>query len=196
MDQFESLKTNKGKEINELILIKPKVFTDERGFFYESWNKDNFKKILNKSNINFVQDNHSKSSLGVLRGLHYQLNPFAQGKLIRCTKGLIFDVAIDLRKNSLTYKEWASVELDEINKYLLWIPEGFAHGFLTLSSYAEVQYKVTERWIKDSERSILWNDTDLKIDWPLNKIDDAPLISEKDAAGLTIKQAEKLNFVF
>ena len=188
------LKTNKNNLLDGVALIKPEIFSDQRGFFYESWNSVNFNKTIARKN--FCQDNHSHSLRGVLRGIHYQLNPFAQGKLIRCTKGVIYDVAIDLRKNSPTYKEWISVLLNETNKHLLWIPEGFGHGFLTLSKVADVQYKVTQRWDKESEKSILWNDPDLKIDWPLNEIDNEPLISEKDSAGLTFKQAEKFDFVF
>ena len=190
-----TLKTNKNNLLDGVALIKPEIFFDQRGFFYESWNSVNFNETIAKKN--FCQDNHSHSLRGVLRGIHYQLNPFAQGKLIRCTKGMIYDIAIDLRKNSPTYKEWAGIELNETNKYSLWIPEGFGHGFLTLSKVADVQYKVTKRWDKESEKSIIWNDPDLKIDWPLNKLDShQPLISEKDSAGLTIKQAEKLDFVF
>ena len=193
--QKTNLKSNKNNLLNGISLIKPKIFFDDRGFFYESWNAHTFNENITKTN--FCQDNHSHSLRGVLRGIHYQINPFAQGKLIRCTKGVIYDVAIDLRKNSPTYKEWAGVELNETNKYSLWIPEGFGHGFLTLSKVADVQYKVTKRWDKESEKSIIWNDPDLKIDWPLNKLDShQPLISEKDSAGLTIKQAEKLDFVF
>ena len=189
------LKTNKNNLLEGVILIKPKIFSDIRGFFYESWNSVKFNEKI--AVTNFCQDNHSHSLKGVLRGIHYQLNPFAQGKLIRCIKGEIFDVAIDLRKDSPTYKEWASIELNETNKYLLWIPEGFGHGFLTLSSFADVQYKVTKKWDKESEKSILWNDPDLKIDWPINKLDsDEPLLSEKDSNGFTMKQAEKHNFIF
>lgn len=189
------LKTNKKNLLDDVILIKPEIFSDRRGFFYESWNSVNFNEKITVTN--FCQDNHSHSLKGVLRGIHYQLNPFAQGKLIRCTRGEIYDVAIDLRKNSITYKEWVGIELSEANKYLLWIPEGFGHGFLTLSSSADVQYKVTKKWDKDSEKSILWNDSELKIDWPINKLDKyKPLISEKDSKALTIKQAEKLNFIF
>ena len=189
-----TLKTNKNNLLDDIALIKPVIFSDQRGFFYESWNSVNFnEKIARK---NFCQDNHSHSLRGVLRGIHYQLNPFAQGKLIRCTKGAIYDVAIDLRKNSPTYKEWTSIYLNEENKYLFWIPEGFGHGFLTLSKVADVQYKVTQRWDKESEKSILWNDPDLNIDWPLNEIDNEPIMSEKDASGLTFKQAEKFDFVF
>ncbi len=190
-----TLKSNKNNLLNGISLIKPNIFFDDRGFFYESWNALTFNESIAKTN--FCQDNHSSSSRGVLRGIHYQLNPFAQGKLIRCTKGVIYDVAIDLRKNSPTFKEWASIELNESNKYLLWIPEGFGHGFLTLSDFAEVQYKVTKRWDEESEKSIVWNDTDLKIDWPLHQInEDELLISEKDTNGLTMKKAEELNFIF
>ena len=189
-----NLKTNKNNSLDDIFLIKPEIFSDNRGYFYESWNQDKFNKKISLKN--FFQDNHSHSLNGVLRGIHYQLNPFAQGKLIRCTKGRIFDVAVDLRKDSATYKEWVGIELNETNKYLLWIPEGFGHGFLTLSKEADVQYKVTEKWNKESEKSILWNDPDLNIDWPLKLIVNGPLISKKDSAGLTIKQAEKLNFVF
>ena len=190
--QTINLKTNKGNSINEVILIKPDIFTDKRGFFYESWNSNSFKKIIGKTN--FCQDNHSNSIKGVLRGIHYQLNPTAQGKLVRCTKGEIYDVAVDLRKRSNTYKEWIGVKLNELNKDLFWIPEGFGHGFLTLSDIAEVQYKVTKPWDKLSEKSLLWNDSDLNIDWPLNKI--SPIISKKDALGITIKEAENMDFVF
>ena len=187
-----NLETNKGNYINEVILIKPDIFSDKRGFFYESWNSNSFKKIIGKTN--FCQDNHSNSIKGVLRGIHYQLNPTAQGKLVRCTKGEIYDVAVDLRKSSNTYKEWIGVKLNELNKDLFWIPEGFGHGFLTLSDIAEVQYKVTKPWDKLSEKSLLWNDSDLNIDWPLNKI--TPIISKKDALGITIKEAENMDFVF
>ena len=192
--QTINLKTSNNNLLDGVFLIKPEIFSDNRGFFYESWNEDKFNEKISLKN--FCQDNHSQSSNGVLRGIHYQVNPFAQGKLIRCTKGRIFDIAIDLRKDSPTYKEWASIELNETNKYLLWIPEGFGHGFLTLSKVADVQYKVTKKWNKESEKTILWNDPDLRIDWPLKLLIDEPLISKKDSAGLTIKQAEKLNFVF
>ena len=190
-----NLRTNKNNLLDGVLLIQPKIFSDKRGFFYESWNSDTFNKKITKKN--FCQDNHSHSYKGVLRGMHYQLNPFAQGKLIRCTKGHIYDVAIDLRKGSPTFKEWIGIELNETNKKLIWIPEGFAHGFLTLSSFADVQYKVTKKWDKDSEKSIMWNDPELNINWPLNVIKkNEPLMSEKDSNGLTISQAEKLNFVF
>ncbi len=193
--EFKKLKTNKGNCINSLFLIKPKIFRDNRGFFYESWNQVHFDKKIG-STI-FCQDNHSKSVQGVLRGIHYQLSPYAQGKLIRCTKGNIFDIAIDLRKNSKTYKEWIGVELNDINKFSLWIPEGFGHGFLTLSKDAEVQYKVTRKWHKDFEKSLLWSDPDIGINWPLSQLDNKmPLTSIKDSQAITIKEAEALDFVF
>ncbi len=192
---FNLLKTNKGKIIEGVKLIKPKIFSDERGYFYESWNSVSFRQTI--GNIEFCQDNHSQSSNSVLRGIHYQSPPYAQGKLIRCTRGTIFDVVVDLRKKSSTYKQWASVELDEINKSLLWIPEGFGHGFLTLSDSAEIQYKVNKPWNRDSEISILWNDPNLLINWPLNKIDhDKPILSKKDSNGMSIKIVEKLGLSF
>lgn len=192
---FKKLKTNKGNFINSLFLIKPKIFRDNRGFFYESWNQVNFDKKIGPTI--FCQDNHSKSEKGVLRGIHYQLSPYAQGKLIRCTKGNIFDIAIDLRKKSATYKEWIGVELNDVNKFLLWIPEGFGHGFLTLSKDAEVQYKVTRKWHKGFEKSLLWSDPDIGINWPLSQIDKKmPLTSLKDSKAITIKEAEALDFVF
>ena len=190
--QTINLKTNKGNSIEEVILIKPEIFSDTRGFFYESWNLNSFNEIIGKTN--FCQDNHSNSKKGVLRGIHYQLNPSPQGKLVRCTRGEIYDVAVDLRKNSKTYKEWIGIKLNELNKYLFWIPEGFGHGFLTLSDVAEVQYKVTNQWNKLYEKSLLWNDEELDIDWPLNKIN--PILSGKDLKGITIKEAENLGFIF
>ncbi len=193
--QIIKLKTNKNNLLNDVSLIIPEVFSDNRGFFYESWNSDIFN--ANFSSINFFQDNHSRSLRGVLRGIHYQINPFPQGKLVRCTRGVIYDIAVDLRKNSDTYKEWVGIQLTEKNRHLLWIPEGFGHGFLTLSEIADVQYKVTNRWSKESEKTILWDDNELEINWPLNKLNiDKPIISKKDSSGLTLKRAEKSNFLF
>ena len=190
----KKIKSNKGNYIDGVLLITPKVFEDQRGFFYESWNKKEFNEI---TKTNFLQDNHSRSYMGVLRGLHYQLNPYAQGKLVRCSLGNIFDVAVDLRINSKTYKEWVGIELNEINKYQLWIPRGFAHGFLTLSRIAEVQYKTTEYWFKDSEKTIVWNDPDLKIIWPMEKLNGVkPKLSNKDLNAGTIKYAEDAKFLF
>lgn len=190
-----NLRTNKNNVLNDVYLITPEVFSDNRGFFLESWNEFIFNENIRSTN--FCQDNHSYSSRGVLRGIHYQLNPHSQGKLVRCTRGCIYDVAVDLRKYSDTYKEWVGIELSEVNKKLLWIPEGFGHGFLTQSESAEVQYKVTNRWNKNSEKTIIWDDPDLKIDWPLSQLNiKRPLFSEKDGNGLTLESAEKYNFLF
>ena len=188
MLKITSLITKNGNLVNGPLVISPNIFEDDRGFFYESWNDKTFKEILKKEDICFVQDNHSKSSIGVLRGLHYQLPPFAQGKLVRCTLGEIYDVAIDLRKNSLTFGESISVKLSSNNKNQFWIPEGFAHGFLTLSNFAEVQYKATNFWNKSSERSIKWNDKDLKIDWPTKEIGEEQIkTNQKDSNGKKLK---------
>ena len=192
---LSKLKSNKGNYIDDIALIIPKVFRDERGFFYESWNEHISQKI--SRNTIFVQDNHSSSYLGVLRGLHYQMHPYAQGKLVRCTSGEIYDVAVDLRKNSKTYKEWIGIKLNDNNKSLLWIPEGFAHGFLTLSSCAEVQYKTTKNWNKDSEISVLWNDPNLNIYWPIDELKGLkPILSKKDLDAFTIDEVEVLNYIF
>lgn len=192
---LSKLISNKGNYIDDIALIKPKIFEDERGFFYESWNENSFKKI--SCNTKFVQDNHSISFIGVIRGLHCQLNPYAQGKLVRCTSGAIYDVAVDLRKNSKTFKEWIGVELNENNKLIFWIPEGFAHGFLTLSNNTEVQYKTTKKWNKEAEISILWNDPDLDINWPLDKLNKSkPTLSEKDLNAFSFNEINSLNYIF
>jgi dTDP-4-dehydrorhamnose 3,5-epimerase len=165
------------QDIPEVILIEPQIFADERGFFFESYHEAKFSEAVGKA-IHFVQDNHSKSVKGVLRGLHYQLEPMAQGKLVRVTEGEIFDVAIDIRKHSPTFGKYVSAVLSAENKHQLWIPEGFAHGFLTLSDTAEVLYKTTAFYSKEHDRSILWNDKTIAINWP----NVAPIIlSEKDA---------------
>ena len=143
--EITSLKNQKGIKFEGLCLITPNKFIDERGSFYESWNKKFFDRQIN-SKVNFVQDNHSSSSKGVLRGLHYQINPFPQGKLVRCISGEIFDVAVDLRKNSKTFGNWFGVNLSSENMKQFWLPEGFAHGFLTISDYAEVFYKTRDFW--------------------------------------------------
>ena len=170
-------------KIPDIILIEPEIFRDSRGFFFENYNKNKFKQIVEKE-LEFVQDNHSGSERGVLRGLHYQL-PNPQGKLIRVLVGEIFDVAVDLRKTSPTFTKWVSAILTEDNKHQLWIPEGFAHGFLVLSEYAEVEYKTTQFYSKEDERSISWKDPAISINWPTNvepllssKDRDAPLLSE------------------
>ncbi|TCK04460.1 dTDP-4-dehydrorhamnose 3,5-epimerase [Phorcysia thermohydrogeniphila] len=184
---FEFIRT----EIPEVIIVKPKVFNDKRGFFMETYKKSDFKKV--GIDTDFVQDNHSKSVKGVLRGLHYQLEPKAQGKLVRCIKGKIFDVAIDIRKGSPTFGKWIGVELSEENKLMLWIPKGFAHGFLTLSEEAEIVYKVSgSEYSPEHDRCIRWNDPDINIKWPL---DSEPILSEKDRSAPALREAE-INFIY
>lgn len=170
--------------ISDLKIIEPTVFGDERGFFYESFNQVKFEAAIGHT-VNFVQDNHSRSTKGVLRGLHYQLPPHAQAKLVRCVVGEVFDVAVDIRRNSATFGQWVGVHLSAQNKRQLWIPEGFAHGFLTLSESAEFLYKTTNYYAAQSERAILWNDTKLDIQWPLME---SPIISNKDKEGLSFQQ--------
>jgi len=185
--EFSELCNEKSKVIKGPILLKPKIFGDDRGFFYESWNKKDWCEILkinNQKEAFFVQDNHSKSTKGVLRGLHYQTNPNPQGKLVRCIRGEIFDVAVDIRKESETFGSWVSEYLSSENKHQLWIPEGFAHGFLTISETAEVSYKTTSYWDKDCERSIFWEDDSLNIKWPIDDHKSSSiLLSEKDKKG-------------
>jgi len=174
--------------IADVKLIEPDVFEDERGFFYESFNQQKFNKAIGKE-INFVQDNHSKSSKGVLRGLHYQEAPFEQGKLVRVVIGEILDVAVDIRKESPSYGQWVSQILSADNKKQLWISEGFAHGFLTLSDEAEVLYKATNFYNKDYEKCLLWADSDINVSWLKNnnlKLDQLK-ISEKDKKGVLLK---------
>lgn len=166
------IKTN----IPDVLIFEPKVFGDERGFFYESFNQKNFEEAVGHP-VNFVQDNHSKSSKGVLRGLHYQLPPYAQGKLVRCVIGEVFDVAVDIRKESPTFGQWVGVNLSVDNKRQLWIPEGFAHGFMTLSDTAEFLYKTTTYYMPAMEAGINWNDPDLNIEWPAHG---ELLVSDKD----------------
>lgn len=166
-------------EIPEVILFEPKVFGDERGFFYESFNQQKFNE-LSGLNVQFVQDNHSKSQKGVLRGLHYQLPPKAQGKLVRVVQGEVFDVAVDIRKDSPTFGQWVSAILSAENKQQLWIPEGFAHGFLTLSETAEFLYKTTDYYAPEMERCIVWDEASIAVKWP--KVDILTL-SLKDEFG-------------
>ena len=172
--------------IPDIILFEPKVFGDDRGFFFESFNQNNFEEISGISTT-FVQDNHSKSTKDVLRGLHYQLQPKAQGKLIRAIQGEIFDVVVDIRKDSPTFGQWHGEVLSADNKKQLWIPLGFAHGFLTLSESAEVLYKATDFYAPDFERCIAWNDSEIGIDWPINR---EPQLSQKDLRGLSLQQSE------
>jgi len=160
-------------------LINPKIYNDSRGFFMESWNQERFNSIIGKE-ITFVQDNHSYSKRCVLRGLHYQINPQAQGKLVRCISGEIFDVAVDIRKNSKTFGKWIGYFLNSENHLQFWIPEGFAHGFLTTSNSAEVLYKTTAFWSKSHERSLRWDDPSINIIWPKDTKDIK--VSEKDSS--------------
>ena len=169
-----------------LKIIKPSVFEDQRGFFFESYNKINYEKILGK-NIFFVQDNHSKSKKDVLRGLHFQIKK-PQGKLIRVLKGKIFDVVVDLRKDSKSFSSFYSLLLSEESKEQLWVPPGFAHGFLVMSEYAEVSYKTTDYWYPEYEKTLVWNDPNVSVDWPFNN----PLLSEKDSNGLSLSELESI----
>lgn len=163
-------------EIPDVLIFEPKVFGDDRGFFFESFSQKVFEQAVGRK-VEFVQDNHSKSCKGVLRGLHYQLEPYAQGKLVRCVAGEVFDVAVDIRKSSPTFGKWVGVNLSADNKRQLWIPEGFAHGFLVLSDMAEFVYKTTNYYAPESDRGLRWDDVDLGIKWPLS-VD--PILSEKD----------------
>lgn len=171
--------------IPDVLILEPTVFGDDRGFFYESFNQKRFAELTGITR-SFVQDNHSKSAKGVLRGLHYQIQQ-PQGKLVRVTAGAVFDVTVDLRKNSPTFGRWAGVVLSAANKRQLWIPEGFAHGFLVTSDNAEFLYKTTDYWAPEFERSILWNDPAIGIDWPL---DSEPLLSGKDKAATLLANAD------
>ena len=172
--------------ISDVKILEPKVFGDERGFFLESWNANTFAAL--GLDLQFVQDNHSRSRQGILRGLHYQLqNP--QGKLVRVTQGAVFDVAVDIRRSSPTFGQWVGVELSANNHRMLWVPAGFAHGFYVLSESADFQYKCTDFYNPAAEKSILWNDSDLNISWPLVN-GQAPLLSAKDEQGTVFAQAE------
>ena len=173
------------QSIPDVVLIKPQVFKDERGFFFESWQKKEFSKA--GIDIEFVQDNHSGSVKNVLRGLHYQIQQ-SQGKLIRVIAGEVFDAAVDIRKSSPTFGKWVGATLSSENFNMLWIPPGFAHGFLVLSDYAEFVYKATDFYAPGFERSIRWDDPDIGIDWPLKG--QTPLLSLKDINGLSLHDAE------
>ncbi len=174
------------QEIEGVILVKPKVFGDNRGFFMETYRKSEF--FQNGITCDFIQDNHSKSSKGVLRGLHYQATPKPQAKLIRCSKGKVFDVIVDLRKNSKTFGKWFKAELSEENKNMLFIPAGFAHGFVGLSDEAELLYKTDTEFFPELDRGLLWNDEEIGIDWG---IDFEPILSEKDKIQPKLKELNK-----
>jgi dTDP-4-dehydrorhamnose 3,5-epimerase len=168
-----------------LLILEPKVFGDARGFFFESFNQKQFETLVGVKKT-FVQDNHSSSGRNVLRGLHYQIRQ-PQGKLVRVVSGEVFDVAVDIRRSSPTFGKWFGTHLSADNKQMLWIPEGFAHGFMVLSDNAEFLYKTTDYWAPEHERCIIWNDADLAIEWPL---EGEPMLSAKDAAGKLFKDAE------
>ncbi|MEJ1166910.1 dTDP-4-dehydrorhamnose 3,5-epimerase [Variovorax sp. CCNWLW186] len=172
--------------IPDVLVIEPKVFGDARGFFYESFNSKAFDEAVGR-HIEFVQDNHSRSAKGVLRGLHYQIQQ-PQGKLVRVVRGAVFDVAVDIRKSSPTFGKWVGEELSEDNHRQLWVPPGFAHGFLVLSDSADFLYKTTDYYAPAHERCITWNDKDIAIAWPNIAIE--PMLSSKDAAGTALHQAE------
>ncbi|HBT82254.1 MAG: dTDP-4-dehydrorhamnose 3,5-epimerase [Desulfuromonadales bacterium GWD2_61_12] len=172
-------------DIPDVLILEPKVFGDARGFFFESFNERVFAAATGLS-LHFVQDNHSRSAHGVLRGLHYQLQQ-PQGKLVRCVAGEVYDVAVDLRRASPTYGRWVAAALSAENKRMMWVPAGFAHGFLVVSDYAEFLYKTTDYYAPQHERAILWNDPDLAIPWPL---DAAPQLSGKDAVATLFRDAE------
>ena len=193
--KIKKLKNSKQKIVEGPLEIIPDIFKDERGYFLETWNKSNFDIYVN-SGISFVQDNQSLSRKGTIRGLHYQLNPMPQGKLVRVTKGKVFDVIIDLRQNSKTFSSWISLILNCEDKNQIWIPEGFAHGFLTLSEEAIVEYKVTNLWKKELDRTILWNDPTISIDWPLTDDIYEPNLSQRDTNGLTLEAAVKKGEIF
>jgi len=168
-----------------VLILRPKVHEDERGFFLESYNQKIFNQLIGRS-ISFVQDNHSKSSKGVLRGLHFQRNS-PQAKLVRVIKGRVFDVVVDVRKSSSTFKKWIGLELSQENKKQIWVPEGFAHGFYVLEDKTEVIYKTTDFYNPKEEKSIRWDDQDISIDWP---IDGDIEVSSKDEAGTLLKEAD------
>ena len=174
-------------DLPEVLILEPTVFGDSRGFFFESYNQHDFAEATGL-NVQFVQDNHSMSSKRVLRGLHYQIQR-PQGKLVRVTQGSVFDVAVDLRRSSPSFGKWVGVELSAKNRRQLWIPEGFAHGFLVTSDSAEFLYKVTELYDRRLERCVIWNDMSIGIVWPIHG---APVMSEKDKNGMLLKNAEPI----
>ena len=194
--QVEPLQSPQGATIAGPLLISPRAFGDERGWFFESWNQRKFDEAAGETVV-FSQDNHSRSVQGVLRGLHYQLAPEPQAKLVRASIGEIFDVAVDIRQDSATFGQWVGAHLSAENKQQLWVPEGFAHGFLTLSPVAEVQYKARGFWNKECERAIVWNDASINIQWPLDQLGGAEVsLSGKDADAASLDQAKAAGDVF
>ena len=186
--KIKKLKNNNGGVFEGVFELRPQIFSDNRGYFYESFNKKNFTDIFGE--IDFVQENHSFSSKNVIRGLHFQIEPNAQSKLVECLSGKIFDVVVDLRKKSPTFLNWGGIELSEKSHNQLWIEKGFAHGFYTLSDEAHVIYKVDYSWHPDSERSLIWNDPSIGIKWP--DIKENIIISEKDLNGKSINQFDTM----
>jgi len=178
------------QRIEDVILVKPKVFGDNRGFFMESYKKSDFYE--NGIAVEFNQDNHSKSTKGVLRGLHYQAKPYGQAKLVRCSKGRIYDVAVDIRPNSKTFGQYVKVELSEDNKQMLFIPEGFAHGFVALTDEVELLYKASGEYAPQADRGVLWSDKDINIDW---EIDFEPILSEKDKVQPKLAEINKKELI-
>lgn len=174
--------------IVDVLIFEPRLFSDERGFFMESFNQQLFNQAVGRD-VRFVQDNHSRSERGVLRGLHYQLPPHAQGKLVRVTQGRVFDVAVDIRSSSATFGQWVGAELSDTNRHQMWIPAGFAHGFLVLSDSADFVYKTTDYYAPHAERSLLWNDVDLAIGWP--KVDFPIQQSPRDALASAFKTLDE-----
>jgi dTDP-4-dehydrorhamnose 3,5-epimerase len=172
-------------ELPDVLILEPRIFADQRGCLFESWNAREFRSATG-SEVTFVQDNHSRSTRGVLRGLHYQIER-SQGKLVRVVRGAVFDVAVDLRRTSPTFARWVGAELSEGNHRQVWIPRGFAHGFLALSDSADVLYKATAYYAPEHERCLIWNDRSVKIDWPL---DHEPMLSAKDRLGRSLHEAE------
>ncbi len=194
--QAEPLTSAQGQRLSGPLLLTPQRFGDDRGWFFESWNQRRFDAAVGER-VAFVQDNHSRSSQGVLRGLHYQLPAAPQAKLVRASIGRILDVVVDLRASSASFGQWAGVELSAENHQQLWVPEGFAHGFLTLSAVAEVQYKTRGYWSRDQERAIRWDDPALAIRWPLETLGSAAVsLSEKDAQAPTLADAQAAGEVF
>ena len=191
--KISKCKHNSGGLFDGPLILEPEIYSDSRGSFLESWNYKAFNEIVG-SKIFFLQDNQSISQRGVLRGMHYQKSPFGQDKLVRCTQGSVFDVIIDLRKKSNTFKNWAGINLNSKKFTQLWIPEGFAHGFLALESNTIFEYKVTNYWSNDSEITMSWKDEDIQVKWPINYSD--LIISKKDSEARTFESLQKSNEIF
>ena len=187
IEKMEIIKT----DIAGVVIVKPRVFTDPRGYFFESYSQRDFNDAVGRE-IQFVQDNESRSTRGVVRGLHFQRPPFAQAKLVRCTRGAVLDIAVDIRKGSPQYGQWVGVELSAENKKQLFIPRGFAHGFITLTDDVEVQYKADNYYAPECDGNIRWNDPDIGVEWPIEPV----ILSEKDQQAPLLKARTDLNFVY